>query len=140
MLSLDTNGIFHELTLVYKCVYLFLPLASLSVQLEGSVSCDLTANSFGKALAHVRNCLLMKKMCIWHKSYRGRTKHWRILHYIHLWEFVLTDLLLYFNFLHYSASAFPNEFAVRSHEYCAGKHWYFTGCKKIKHSDVFPSF
>jgi hypothetical protein len=37
MLSLDTNGIFHELTLVYKCVYLFLPLASLSVQLEGSV-------------------------------------------------------------------------------------------------------
>jgi hypothetical protein len=31
-----------------------------------------------------------------------------------------------------SANAFPNEFTVRSYEYCSGKHWYFTGCRKIK--------
>ena len=30
------------------------------------------------------------------------------------------------------ANAFSNEFTVRSYEYCAVKHWYFTGCKKIK--------
>ena len=31
-------------------------------------------NSFGKAFAHVRNCLLMKKMSDVEKSNRGRTK------------------------------------------------------------------
>ena len=31
-------------------------------------------NSFGKAFAHVRNCLLMKKMSDVQKSNRGRTK------------------------------------------------------------------
>ena len=30
------------------------------------------------------------------------------------------------------ANAFPNEFTVRSYEYCAGQHWNFTGYKKIK--------
>ena len=37
-------------------------------------SYDLTVNSFGKAFAHVRNCLLMKKMSDVQKSNHGRTK------------------------------------------------------------------
>ena len=37
-------------------------------------SYDLTVNSFGKAFAHVRNCLLMKNMSDVHKSNHGRTK------------------------------------------------------------------
>ena len=36
-------------------------------------SYDLTVNSFGKAFAHVRNCLLMKKMSDVQKSNHGRT-------------------------------------------------------------------
>ena len=39
-----------------------------------NISYDLTVNSFGKAFAHVRNCLLMKKMSDVQKSNRGRTK------------------------------------------------------------------
>ena len=30
------------------------------------------------------------------------------------------------------ANTFPNEFTVRSYEYCAGQHWKITGYKKIK--------
>jgi hypothetical protein len=31
-----------------------------------------------------------------------------------------------------STNAFPNEFTVRSYEYCTCQHWNFTGYKKIK--------
>ena len=48
--------------------------------LSAQYSYHLTVNSFWKAFAHVRNYLLMKKMSGVHKSNRGRTKHWRILH------------------------------------------------------------
>ena len=34
-----------------------------NAMLTAQYSYDLTVNSFGKAFAHERNCLLMKKMC-----------------------------------------------------------------------------
>jgi hypothetical protein len=33
---------------------------------------------------------------------------------------------------HTCTNAFPNEFTVRSYEYCACQHWNFTGFMKIK--------
>jgi hypothetical protein len=30
------------------------------------------------------------------------------------------------------ANDFPNEFTVRSYDYCVGQHWNFTQCKKTK--------
>ena len=40
---------------------------------------DLTVNSFGKAFAHVRNCLLMKKAHGTNQMVEEQT-HWRILY------------------------------------------------------------
>ena len=34
------------------------------------------------------------------------------------------------------ANAFPNEFMVSSYEYCACRHWNFTGYKKIKQQRI----
>jgi hypothetical protein len=42
-------------------------------------SYDLTVNSFGKVFAHVRNCLLMKKMCLIWIVGRHHTIRWSIL-------------------------------------------------------------
>jgi hypothetical protein len=35
-----------------------------------------------------------------------------------------------------STNAFPNEFTVRSYEYCTCQHWNFTGYKKIKQRHI----
>ena len=43
-------------------------------------SYDMTANSFGKAFAHVKK-LFVDEESTWHKSNRGiEQKHWRILY------------------------------------------------------------
>jgi hypothetical protein len=73
------------------------------------LSYDLTVNSFGKAFAHVRNCLLMKKMSDVQKSNRGRTK-------------TLTESTQKRHKKEDSAKYNPNEFSVRSYEYWAGQH------------------
>ena len=57
---------------IRRCL-MFLHLVKNSI-LPAQYSYDLTVNSFGKAFAHVRNCLLMTNMCTWHKSNRGRRK------------------------------------------------------------------